>query len=63
MFLLFFLHLLSVLLQYVKLAVVSCFYIYLEWLCTFVLGCLSAVLDFEFCNEFVFSFLPVIFFS
>ena len=44
----FFLHLLSVLFHCVKLAVLSCFYIYLEWLCTFLSGCSSAVLDLNF---------------
>ena len=61
MFLLFFPHLLSVLFRCIKLAVVSCFYIYLEWLYSFLLGYLLAVLDFLFFAQFVLPFLPLIF--
>ena len=60
-FLSFFLHLLSVLFRCIELAVVSCFYIYLEWLCIFLLGCLLAVLYFLFFAQFVLPFLPLIF--
>ena len=59
-FLLFFPHLLSVLFRCIKLAVVSCFYIYLEWLYRFFGGYLLAVLD-NFFAQFVLPFLPIIF--
>ena len=45
----------------VKLAVVSCLYIYPVWLCTFLFGCLSAVLYIQFFAQFVLPFLPIIF--
>ena len=40
---------------------VSCFYLYLEWQGTFLLGYLLAVLDFLFFAQFVLPFLPLIF--
>ena len=36
-------------------------YIYLEWLCSFFGGCLSAVLDFQFFAQFVLPFFPLTF--
>ena len=60
-FLCFFLHFLSVHFHCVKLAVVSCLYIYPVWFCTFLLGYLSAVLDIQFFAQFDLPFLPIIF--
>ena len=60
-FLYFFLNFLSVHFHCVKLAVVSCLYIYPVWLCTFFLGCLSAVLYIQFFAQFDLPFVPIIF--